>query len=63
MRDVKIEDEIKAEGIRIIPGTLSIMADGKNIISKCQVDFDKNERAYTIQTSFVLKNGEVPVYS
>lgn len=63
MRDVKIEDEIKAEGIRIIPGTLSIMADGKNIISKCQVDFDKNERAYTIQTPIALKNGEIPVYS
>ena len=39
------------------------MADGKNIISKCQVDFDKNERAYTIQTPIALKNGEIPVYS
>ncbi len=29
MRDIRIEDEIKAEGIRIIPGTLSVMADGK----------------------------------
>ena len=49
------EDEIKAEGIRIIPGTLSVMADGKNITSKCQVEFDDNERSYTIQTPIALR--------
>ena len=63
MRDIRIEDEIKAEGIRIIPGTLSVMADGKNITSKCQVEFDDNERSYTIQTPIALKNGVIPVFA
>ena len=63
MRDIRIEDEIKAEGIRIIPGTLSVMADGKNITSKCQAEFDDNERSYTIQTPIALKNGIIPVFA
>ena len=63
MRDIRIEDEIKAEGIRIIPGTLSVMADGKNITSKCQAEFDDNERSYTIQTPIALKNGVIPVFA
>lgn len=63
MRDIRIEDEIKAEGIRIIPGTLSVMANGKNITSKCQAEFDDNERSYTIQTPIALKNGVIPVFA
>lgn len=60
MRDIQIEDEIAAEGMKILPGTLSIMADGKNITSKCQITFDKNGRSYVALTPVALKNGTIP---
>ena len=63
MRNIKIEDEIASEGIKILPGTLSIVADGKNITSQCQTKFDENGRSYIIQTPIGLKNGKVPVFS
>ena len=63
MRDIKIEDEITTEGMKILPGTLSVVADGKNITSKCQVTFDKNGRSYVISTPVALKNGEIPAVS
>lgn len=63
MRDVRIEDEILTEGIKIVPGTLSIMVDGQNITSKCQTVFDKNGRSYVSRTPVALKNGEIPVFS
>ena len=63
MRDVQIEDEIKAEGVRIIEDTLCVMADGKNITSQCQISFDQNGRSYKIKTPFDLKNGEIKAIS
>lgn len=59
MRNIRIEDEIKTEGLKILPGTLSIMADGRNITSKCQITFNKNGRGYEIQTPLALKNGDI----
>lgn len=60
MREIKIEDEITTEGMKILPGTLSIVADGKNITSKCQITFDKNGRSYIALTPVALKNGTIP---
>ena len=63
MRDVRIEDEITTEGMKILPGTLSVIANGKNITSKCQITFHKNGRSYVIVTPTALKNGEIPAVS
>ena len=63
MRNVEIEDEMKAEGVKIIEDTLLVMADGKNITSQCQISFDQNGRSYKIKTPFALKNGEIKAIS
>lgn len=59
MRDICIEDEIKTDGVKILPGTLSVITNGKNITSQCQITFDKSGRSYRVQTPLALKNGKI----
>ena len=60
MRNICIKDEIKAEGMKIVPGTLALLVNGKNITSECRTTFDKNGRSYEIITPYHLKNGTIP---
>lgn len=60
MRNVEIRDEIQAEGMKIVPGTLAVISEGKNIASQCQITFDKSGRSYEIITPLFLKNGTIP---
>lgn len=60
MRNVVIRDEIQAEGIKIVPGTLAVISGGKNIASECKITFDPNGRSYEIITPLALKNGAIP---
>lgn len=59
MRNIQIEDEITTEGVRILPGTLSVIVDGMNIISKCQAEYAKDGRSYIIKTPVSLKKGNI----
>lgn len=61
MRNIEIEDEIKAEGMKIVPGTMAVKVDGKNIASDCKITFDENGRSYKISTPICLKNGILPI--
>lgn len=60
MRNVEIRDELQAEGIKIVPGTVAVIADGKNIASECKITFDQSGRSYEIITPLALKNGVIP---
>lgn len=60
MRNVEIRDELQAEGIKIIPGTVAVTAGGKNIASECKITFDPSGRSYEIITPLALKNGTIP---
>ena len=60
MRNLEIQDELQAEGIKIIPGTVAVISGGKNIASECKITFDPSGRSYEIITPFALKNGTIP---
>lgn len=60
MRNVEIQDELQAEGLKIVPGTVAVIADGKNIASECKITFDPSGRSYEIITPLALKNGKIP---
>lgn len=55
MRNLEIQDELQAEGIKIIPGTVAVISGGKNIASECKITFDPSGRSYEIITPFALK--------
>ena len=57
MRNLEIQDELQAEGIKIIPGTVAVISGGKNIASECKITFDPSGRSYEIITPLALKNG------
>lgn len=59
MRNVQIEDEIDTQGVRILPETLSIRADDKDITSKCQISISNDGRSYSVKTLIALKNGQI----
>lgn len=60
MRNLEIQDELQAEGIKIIPGTVAVISGGKNIASECKITFDPSGRSYEIITPLALKNGTIP---
>lgn len=60
MRNVEIQDELQAEGMKIIPGTVAVISDGKDIASECKITFDPSGRSYKITTPLALKNGIIP---
>lgn len=55
MRNLEIQDELQAEGIKIIPGTVAVISGGKNIASECKITFDPSGRSYEIITPLALK--------
>ena len=55
MRNLEIQDELQAEGIKIIPGTVAVISGGKNIASECKITFDPSGRSYEIITPLALE--------
>lgn len=60
MRDLVIGDEVKAEGVRIVPGTLCVLSDGEDVTESCSITFGKDGRSYEVKTPLELKNGSIP---
>lgn len=60
MRDVVIKDELKAAGVRILPGTLSVLSGKADITGDCKITYGEDRRSYEIRTPMELKNGTIP---
>lgn len=60
MRNLEVQDELQAEGIKIIPGTVAVISGGKTLHLECKITFDPSGRSYEIITPLALKNGTIP---
>ena len=60
MRNLQFHDEIKADGMKIVPGSLSIITDQKDITALCDITYGKDGRSYSAQTPVELANGTIP---
>lgn len=63
MKDIIVTDEIQTEGVSIVPGTLAILADGKDITGQCQISYGKDGRSFQVKTGCSLKKGDIPSVS
>lgn len=59
MNDVILTDEIQTDGVSIIPGTMAILADGKDITEKCQISYGEDGKSFQVSTGYSLKKGDV----
>ncbi len=60
MKDVVITDEIRTRGVSLIPGSLAVLADGRDITKQCSVSYGKDGSSFRIETGYSLKAGEIP---
>lgn len=61
MRNVQFHDEIQTDGVRIVPGSLAVVSDGKDITQSADVIYGKDGRSYDVRTTLSLKYGELPI--
>ena len=61
MRNVEFEDQLRTDGVHMVPGTLAVLAGRKDITKECEINYGKDGRSYTVKTPINLKNGEIPV--
>lgn len=61
MKDVEISDEIRTDGVVLIPGSLAVIADGRDITKQCSISYEKDGSGFHIQTGYCLKKGNIPV--
>lgn len=61
MRDIEFYDQIRTDGVRLVPGSLAVLAEGKDITKDCQIRYEKDGRSYMVKTPTALKNGKIPV--
>ncbi len=60
MKNVEIEDEIRTDGVVLIPGSLAVIADGRDITKQCSISYEKDGSGFRIQTECCLKKGNIP---
>lgn len=60
MRNVEFQDQIRTDGVRLVPGSLAVLARGKDITKDCQISYGKDGRSYAVKTPIELKNGKIP---
>ena len=41
MRNVEFQDQIRTDGVRLVPGSLAVLARGKDITKDCQISYGR----------------------
>lgn len=60
MRNLYLEDELKADGMKLVPGSLAVLSGRKDITADCEISYGKDGRSYSIQTDMELSQGIIP---
>lgn len=60
MQNIEFSDQIRTDGVRLVPGSLAIMSGERDITKDCNISYSKDGRSYRVSTPVELKNGSIP---